>query len=154
MSRQPGAWSRLPGVGAGGSGYRRIEHSGDLCIEVEAPSPEGLFETAGRALFDVLLEGEVRESPAASVRLRAADRDLLLADWLNELLYLHSPGGWALGRFEVRLDPGAALTAQVWGERFDASRHRACLEIKAATLHGLRVQGSGGVWRARVIFDL
>lgn len=135
-------------------GYSLIEHTGDLGIRLEAPTLEELFVTAGRALFEILAEGEVRAEPAASVRLEAPDRDSLLVEWLGELLYLHVPGGWILGRFDVSLGGETSLRAEVGGERFDPARHRIRLEVKAATFHGLHLVCEGGLWRCQVIFDL
>jgi SHS2 domain-containing protein len=134
--------------------YAFIEHTGDLGVDLEAPSLEALFETAAEALFAVLVEGEAADRPAASVAVAASDREALLVDWLNELLFLHTLGGWVLRHYRVRLEGEAGLRAEVGGERFDPARHQARCEVKAATFHGLRLRREGGAWRGRVIFDL
>lgn len=147
-------WSRLSGVGARASGYTLIEHTGDLGIRLEAGSLEDVLGAAARALFDILAAGEAREDPAACVRLQAPDRDALMVEWLNELLYVHTVGRWILRRFDVALGGETALRAEVRGERFDPGRHKVRLEIKAATYHGLHLRREGGVWRAQIILDL
>jgi SHS2 domain-containing protein len=138
-----------------GRGYSLPEHTGDLRIRLRSPSLGALFEVAGKALFDHLAAARVRGSPVACVKLQAADREALLVDWLNELLYLRAVGGWLLGGFQIVIDnDGTSLRAEVSGERFDAARHPARSEIKAATFHGLHLRREGGEWRGDVILDL
>ena len=47
-----------------------------------------------------------------------------------------------------------ALSAEVMGEVYDPARHELYREFKAVTYHDLRVEKTGGIWRARVIFDV
>jgi len=135
-------------------GYTVMEHMGDLRLSLRAPTLGALFEVAGEALFDNLADGEVNLAPVACVRLAAADGEALLVDWLNELVYLHSVGGWLLRRFRVTMDGPTVLKAEVEGERFDTTRHQVRLEVKAATFHRLSLHFEGGEWRAEVILDL
>jgi SHS2 domain-containing protein len=134
--------------------FRVIPHTADLGVELRAPAPARLFECAGRALFSILVEGRRGARPFACVRIEAADFEGLLVEWLNELLYLHTVGGWVASRFKVALQGQSSLQAQVAGERFEPRRHRVRREIKAATFHGLKLRRAPDAWTARVIFDL
>lgn len=74
--------------------------------------------------------------------------------YLTELLLLHETDAF-LAR-EIRAhpvgDPPTALVASVTGERFDPARHESRTEVKAVTLHDLRIDFARG--RARVIVDI
>jgi len=146
-----------------------FDHTADVGLEVRAESLADLLATAARAVFDQMLEdwpaaAEVQEEvlarPAAGPE---GDRGELLVVWLQELLY----------RFETRrlvplsFDFAAAgpacqvlagrpreVRARVAFGRFDPARHRARLEVKAVTYHGLQVREAGGAWSARFILDV
>jgi tRNA nucleotidyltransferase (CCA-adding enzyme) len=57
-------------------------------------------------------------------------------------------------RFEVHLE-GNRLTAKVWGETLDVTRHRPAVEIKGATYTALKVeQKPDGGWLAQCVVDV
>ncbi|OPX24170.1 MAG: hypothetical protein B1H02_03960 [Candidatus Latescibacteria bacterium 4484_107] len=75
-------------------------------------------------------------------------------DWLRELVYLCNAERWLFSKFELLdIDP-KRLKARCWGEAYDPSRHAWDMEIKAVTLHRLRVERMEAGWRAQVIFDI
>ena len=88
------------------------------------------------------------------MRLTASDRESLLVDWLNHLLYLFDIDGF-LGRdFQVEsLTPGS-LEARVTGETFDPARHPSRTGVKAATFHQLSIVPVQDGWEATVVLDL
>jgi len=60
-------------------------------------------------------------------------------------------------RFEVKIkkeDSGYRLFGKAWGERLDPARHRAGVEVKAATYFGMRVEKEGDRWIAQCVLDL
>src|SRR6266511_3452858 len=68
--------------------YRWVEHTGELELEVEAESEEGVFAEA-LAAFAELLDGEAAGMPLTRrLRVEGRDRAILLADWLQELVFL------------------------------------------------------------------
>jgi SHS2 domain-containing protein len=88
------------------------------------------------------------------VSLASVDREALLVDWLNHLLYLFDIDGF-LGRdFQVRLLTPEHLEARVWGERFDPDHHPEKTAVKAATFHQLSIVPAGDGWQATVVLDL
>jgi SHS2 domain-containing protein len=88
------------------------------------------------------------------VSLESSDREALLVDWLNYLIYLTDLDGF-LGRdFEVVSLTSKHLEAKVRGEIFDASRHPEKTAVKAATFHNLEIVSEPDGWRATVVLDL
>lgn len=135
--------------------YEVFEHTADLGLRILANSLEELFSEAGRGLFSLLV---VNLDQAASVRERTYqiagdERDYLLFDWLNELLYTFERERLLLVQFDVRLD-SAGLQAVCRGEPLDRERHELDHEIKAITYHGLKVEPAGSGWLAEVIVDI
>jgi SHS2 domain-containing protein len=147
--------------------HRPLEHTADVGIEVEAPSREALFAEAAVALCDTVTESRtVRPALERELAVEAADDELLLVDFLNEVVFLFETEGLVFGECAVELRAGAAggeaeragdtvaLRAVLRGERYDRERHPLRAVVKAVTYHGLRVWRDGERWRALVLFDL
>jgi len=135
--------------------FSTFDHTADLGIRVTAATMPGVFEEAARALFSVLLadSAEIRPSQTDTIRIAGDEPDLLLVDWLSELLYRFEIDRMAFGTFAVMIGDGT-LTAEVGGERLDPARHVSDHDIKAITYHDLRLEQVGGERMAEVIVDI
>ena len=135
--------------------YETFEHTADLGLRVRAADLDTLFVEAAQALFAALVENleAVQPQQQADVQLTNADRELLLFDWLNELLFRFDTAHLVFGRFEVHIQ-GDRLQGKAWGEPLDRSRHLLSHEVKAITYHGLRVEQTPDGWLAEVIVDI
>jgi len=131
-------------------GHRFVEHVGEIELVLEAGSEAGVFAEAMDA-FRELVEGVPAEGQPYrhAVELEARDTAALLADWLNELVFLAEVDAFVPLRVED-LDVGTrTLRATLEGVR-GRPRHL----VKAATLHDLELERNGGGWRARVVLDV
>jgi SHS2 domain-containing protein len=135
--------------------YETFEHTADLGIRVRAMDLDQLFSEAAQALFAVLTEDLAAIRPERELAIQVAnnDRELLLFDWLRELLYQFDSQHLLLGRFETHVE-GDSLAARCWGEPLDRERHHLLNEVKAITYHGLRVEQTEDGWLAEVIVDI
>ncbi len=83
--------------------------------------------------------------------------DLLLVDFLSELLYRFDTRGWLTRDAEVEVreyDGGWQLQGTLLGENHDTARHAVRILIKAVTYHQLAVTQQAGTWTADVVFDI
>ncbi len=130
--------------------FETFEHTADLGLRIRAADLDTLFAEAAQGLFSILVEdlATVRPTQAVAVRLQGEERDLLLFDWLKELLYHFDAEHLLFGKFEVKVRPDG-LTATAWGEPLDRDRHALEHEVKAITYHGLRVDAVAGAGRRR-----
>ncbi|GAB4404295.1 MAG: archease [Anaerolineales bacterium] len=131
--------------------FRELEHTADLAIEVWGEDFASLLAHAAEAVF--ALEGLPEaggERVVHEVTVHAPDRETLLVDWLNELLFLSETLGEMYTAFTVRLTGDSALAATVEGHRGHPTKRR----IKAATFYDLRVACDEGRCVARVVFDV
>ncbi len=135
--------------------YEAFEHTADLGLRIQAPELHTLFAEAGEALFAAIVENleRIRPVESRSLSLRNDAPELLLFDWLNELLYLCDTQHLLFNKFDVNLK-GNHLEATVWGEPRDRERHQLSHEVKAITYHGLRLDQVPGGWLAEVIVDI
>ncbi len=112
------------------------------------------FEQAAMAMTAIVCDpARVRPEQAVSVHCEAPDDELLLADWLNQLIYEMAVRRMLFGHFEVRID-GTRLDGVAWGEAVDVRRHHPAVEIKGATYTGLRVACEQGDWLAQTVVDV
>ena len=113
------------------------------------------FEQVALALTAVITDPRTVESrECASLACEAPDPELLLADWLNALIYEMATRKMLFSRFRVHID-GTRLTAEAWGERTDVARHHPAVEVKGATYTTLRVaQQEDGMWIAQTVVDV
>lgn len=144
--------------------FEFVEHTADIAVRLSAPSVGGLFEAAAAALTETVTDrGAIREVESRDIRLEAAEPDLLLVDWLNELLFLFETERLLVARAAVSLDAeaalrldarGVSLRAGVHGERHDPARHALKVLVKAVTYHGLAIERAAEGYVATVIFDI
>ncbi|HBI44781.1 MAG TPA: protein archease [Planctomycetales bacterium] len=132
-----------------------FEHTADLGLRARAADLDDLFAEAARALFSAVVEdmGTVVASQRMVIRIPGADKEFLLFDWLKALLYHFDAEHLLFSRFEVKVGADG-LEGAAWGELMDPARHEMNHEVKAITLHGLKVEQSAEGWLAEVIVDI
>ena len=135
--------------------WEHFPHAADIGVRGIGRTKERAFELAAMALTAVITDpGAVRAQQAVAVSCAAPDDELLLADWLNALVYEMITRRMLFGRFSVRIE-GGRLEATVWGEPIDAQRHRPAVEVKGATYTALAVRnGREGEWVAQCVVDV
>lgn len=135
--------------------YETFEHTADLGLRVRADDLNALFADAARGLFSMIVPDldSVRPSESVSIAVEGDVSDLLLFDWLNELLYTYEVRRLLLCQFEVEFGP-SGLVATAKGEPIDPARHALDHEVKAITYHGLKLEQQDGRWLAEVIVDI
>jgi SHS2 domain-containing protein len=141
--------------------HRPLDHTADAGVEIDAPSREALFVEAAIALADTLTPIErVGCTVERVLELEAANDELLLVDFLNEILFLFETEGLVFAAAVVLLEGGdessspVRMRAVLRGEEYDESKHALRTLIKAVTYHGLSVQRDGERYTGRVLFDL
>ena len=137
--------------------YSVLEHTADAGLEVTAPGPDRLLESAVMALADAVVpRAMLRERERIEISLEAGDMETLLVQLLMEAIFLLDTRGFLPSRARARLEAGAAgprLAASLFGCRIEPSWVR--LPVKAATHHDLLVERDAGTgWRARVYLDV
>jgi len=135
--------------------WEHFAHGADIGVRGIGASRGEAFEQAALALTAVVADpAQVAADTVIEVRCQAPDDELLLADWLNALIYEMATRNMLFGRFAVSLRDHA-LEAKAWGEPLDRSRHRPAVEVKGATYTGLSVaQRDDNAWVAQCVVDV
>jgi SHS2 domain-containing protein len=137
--------------------FESFDHTGDIGLTIRASSLEALFMEAATALMETIVDvGNVRATIAEPVDVVAPQLDLLLVEWLSELLYRFEARGLLAARTDVGIDvsaQGCRLNGTLHGETLDP-RHQVKVLVKAVTYHALSVQHTAAGWEARVVLDV
>ena len=134
-------------------GYELVDHTADIGVKLWGPTPEEVFEQAALAMFSLVCDPlYVDELETVEVKLEAEAMDLLLAAWLNELLYVFETRKLVLTQFDIEELGEHTLRARVSGEPL--GRHILCGGVKAATLHELSLQRREQGWEGFVLLDV
>jgi SHS2 domain-containing protein len=135
--------------------YETFDHTADLGLRIWAADLNQLFADAARGLFSLILPNLDSIEPRETVTFSFAGdvSELLLFDWLNELLYTFEVQHLILSEFEVQVGP-SGLQAVARGEPLDRQRHQLDHEVKAITYHGLKLEQQPHGWLAEVIVDI
>jgi SHS2 domain-containing protein len=135
--------------------YWQLPHTADLAWRIRGQSLAELFENAAGALTATITDRRyLRRRERRTVELESPDREALLVDWLNHLLYLFDVEGFLGREFHLTSLSERRLKATAWGEAFDPQRHPEKSAVKAATYHHLEIRPWGDGWQATVILDL
>lgn len=131
----------------------------DIALRIHAPDLPGLFIEAGRALASIVIDNWESITPAVSrtIRCEAATLDLLLHEFLQELIFIKDAEKIILLPASVDIVQDGdryILSAQTQGERIDRSRHQTRTDVKAVTLHGLSVERCDDGWVATAVLDV
>ena len=135
--------------------WEHFAHEADIGVRGIGATREEAFEQAALALIAVITDPQtVRPDQPITLTCEAPDDDLLLAEWLNTLVYEIGTRRMLWNRFQVRIE-GWRLVATAWGERTDVTRHQPAVEVKGATYTDLSVrQEPNGFWVAQCVVDV
>jgi SHS2 domain-containing protein len=129
----------------------------DCAVDVSARNLSDVFETAARALAEVTVDpATVPASTVRTVALEASSLDLLLFDWLSELIYLKDRDAEVYVRTDVQVSGGGPyrLLARLYGGRIVPERTGRRADAKGVALHQFILEPCEGGWHARFVVDL
>lgn len=135
--------------------YELIDHTADVGVKAYGKNLSEAFQNIAKGMFDIITDSSEIESVGQyDLELEAPDLEQLLVDWLSELIYLNSAKNQVFGFFKVDLDEkNKKLTARIFGDKFDISKHKIGAEIKAVTYHMLEVRNKRP-YHVQVLFDI
>jgi SHS2 domain-containing protein len=129
----------------------------DCALAIDAASLADLFETAARALAELMVDpGTVRPSVVRVVTLEAPSLDLLLFDWLAELIFLKDSERLAVTRVAAKVETGSVcrLRAECVGGIIERGHTTLRADAKAVTFHQFTLEPRGAGWHARLVIDI
>jgi len=129
----------------------------DCALQIEGRDLADVFETAARALAELMADpSTVQVTVQRSIVLQAETLDLLLHDWLSEIIFHKDRDAEVYPQATVSIsgDGPFHLAATVAGGRLDPAHVQLRADPKAVTFYQLGVERAPTGWRARVVIDI
>lgn len=135
--------------------WEHFAHMADIGVRGLGSDMQEAFAQAALAMMAVVSDPvQVRPDKTVEIHCDAPDRELLLMDWLNALIYEMATRRMLFADFEVHID-NTGLSAKARGEPLDQTRHQPAVELKGATCTELSVTKSAdGRWIAQCVVDV
>jgi SHS2 domain-containing protein len=137
-----------------------IAHA-DIAFDAWGQSLEELFEAAAEATMKVMVENltDLRNLEVIDLSLVQEDEEMLLFDFLNELIFYKDARRWLLLPTRMAIvrpkdGGGVTLQATLQGEEIVPGRHRLNTDVKAVTMLRFSVLQVEDGWRATVVLDV
>ena len=139
--------------------YRGDIAQADIAFNAWADGLEELFKEAARATMQVMVQDltAVRHIEAIELKLDQDNAEMLLFDFLNELIFYKDARRLILLPSQLTIDKlgeNWRLQATLHGEEIDAARHRLNTDVKAVTLLRFSLSRVHEKWRATVVLDV
>lgn len=113
---------------------------------------EELFANAALGMTAFIFDEDVFRKKIEGIEVIEAsstDQDALLVDWLSEILYLSHIRYRAYIDYQIKELTPTKIVAESGYCQAEAVE-----DIKAVTYHGLKIEKTGKLWQAAVIYDI
>ena len=139
--------------------YRGDIAHADIAFNAWGETLEELFREAARATMQVMVENlpEVRPAQTVDLELEQENEEMLLFDFLNELIFYKDARRLILLPSQITIShegEGFKLHATLKGEEIDMGRHRMNTDVKAVTMLRYSLERVTEGWRATVVLDV
>lgn len=139
--------------------FKLIDHTADIAVLVEGISLEEVFLSACNAWKFITIESNSEKIESSKKFIFCAvNYEILLSDLLNELNFQLSTKKWVFISVKniliEKLNSSIQLEVEIFGEKFDQSKHQLKEEIKAVTLHQMKIEKIKNIFTTKIIFDI
>ena len=135
--------------------FEVTDHPSDIGIIAYGSDLASLFANAAFGMFSLMSDpSKVKPKVRFEVEASGEDRESLLVNWLNELIFLEDTKKVILSEFKILDLKDKSLKASVSGEAMEKGGVSVARPVKAATYNQLKISEENGRLSARVIFDV
>jgi SHS2 domain-containing protein len=131
----------------------------DAAFEAFGDTVEEMFLSAAEATIGVMIENprSLKENEQLSIELKNDELDMLLFDFLQEIIFFKDSCRLLLRITSLRIDRTSSpltLAAEAGGEIMIQGHHALLTDVKAVTLYRFGITQNEKGWTATVILDI
>jgi len=147
--------------------YELLEHEADIGVKGIGATLEEAFQEGAKAMFSVMIDlDKVESTENVDVNCEADSIEMLFVEFLNRLLADMTISEMVFSKFEVKITkteppsygvpepPTYSLTGKAFGEPLNQEKHQTKIEVKAATLHGVKYEEVEGKYVVQCVVDV
>ena len=150
-----------------------LPHTADVKFQASGPTIEKAFEESAKAMFQSMCKEKISPKIKKQISVKGTDKENLLYNFLEELLFLLDTEGFFLSKAKVKItkvgkkkthkatkdhakgEEGGhlfKLTADIQGD--DVSKYPANLDVKAITYNQMFVKKQEDKFICQVVLDV
>lgn len=134
--------------------WSHFSHDADIGLWAAGPDKASVFEQIAVALLAVITDPkDVATTESVEIHCEAPSDELMLADWLNALVFEMATRKMLFRDFDVTVGDGK-LDAVARGEPVDIDRHCPAVEVKGATYTELSFTRTDDGYEGRCVVDV
>jgi len=129
----------------------------DIAFQAYGNDLSELFANAALAVSDTMVDlDSVAESTQHLIELQEKNLDMLLFDFLSEIVLIKDTDNLLFKRFDVSVEEGEVkkVVCTAHGEQINRKKHKLKSDVKAITLHMFEIIKEKSGWKATVVIDI
>ena len=136
--------------------FETFDHTADIGVRGRGADYLEAFSEAAKGMFSVMADLALFHNDIEiALDCSAGDRELLLVEFLNQLLFQAAVNRCIWNQFLIESMNETSLKARVCGEKIKPAHKNALrIEVKAATLAELKVYEADGMIFAQCVVDI
>lgn len=131
--------------------FKFLEHTADAKFQAFGKTLDKAFENAALAMFNVMYKGKVKKTGKKKIKVKGSDKESLLYNFLEELLFLLDTKSFFLSSAKVKITDNM-LEAEVSGD--NAKKYRIMTDVKAVTYNEMFIKHEKDRWVVQVVVDV
>ncbi len=138
--------------------YKFLEHTADVKFQAFGKTLEEVFINSAKAMFNTMYSEseDIKEKIKKKIKVEGKDKESLLYNFLEELLFLLDSENFFFARAEkIKIKQNKTkyeLEAEVSGD--NASNYKISLDVKAVTYNEMFVRQQGDKFICQVVLDV
>ena len=131
----------------------------DIAFRAHGSDLKELFIFSAEALIAIMIQNpqSIEDKIKKTVKLQNSNLEILLSDYLTEFLFFKDSDSLLLMPESIVISRNNEiyyLTGELMGETINHEKHEIAVDIKAVTMHNLKVEFTKNAWSSTVVVDV
>ena len=131
--------------------FKYLPHTADIKFQAFGKTLDQAFENAALATFQAMYENKIKEKIKKTIKVKGIDKESLLYNFLEELIFLLDTEGFFLSSIKVKIT-NLTLTATIKGDK--AENYSIGLDVKAITYNEMFIKKQKDQFILQVVLDV
>lgn len=131
--------------------FKFLEHTADIKFQAFGKTLEESFENSALAMFNVMYNRKVKPKVKKHIKISGKDRESLLYNFLEELLFLLDTKNFFLSKIKVKIKD-LKLEADIQGD--SVKNYKPNIDVKAVTYNDMFIKKQKDKYIIQVVVDV
>jgi SHS2 domain-containing protein len=131
--------------------FKFLEHTADAKFQAFGKTLDKAFANSALAMFNVMYKGKVAKKIKEKIKVKGNDKESLLYNFLEELLFLLDTKSFFVASAKVKIK-NSFLEAEVSGD--SSKNYKVMTDVKAVTYNEMFIKHEKDMWVCQVVVDV